>query len=129
MFTIHFETPFALRSSANGWEDRRFSLRCDNQPILIWNLYLAEYNRRIENKRMGKEVRYTVTSDTVGLAIDSMSETANDVQEALSKARLMYEEGLANVSIKDDAGHQIDGDALLECITGAKSITEDLQAK
>jgi hypothetical protein len=78
---------------------------------------------------MSKEVRYTVTSDTVGLAIRSMSETANDVKEALSKARLMYEEGLANVSIKDDPGHEIDGDELLECITGKKMLTEDLPAK
>jgi hypothetical protein len=72
---------------------------------------------------------YTVTSDTVGLAIDPVSETANDVHEALSKARQMYETGLANVSIKDEAGHEIDGDDLLACITGKKTITNDLQAK
>ena len=72
---------------------------------------------------------YTVTSDTVGLAIDPVSETANDVHEALGKARQMYETGLANVSIKDEAGHKIDGDELLACITGKKTITNDLQAK
>ena len=72
---------------------------------------------------------YTVTSDTVGLAIDPVSETANDVHEALSKARQMYETGLVNVSIKDQGGHQIDGDELLACITGKKTITADLQAK
>ena len=72
---------------------------------------------------------YTVTSDTVGLAIDPVSETANDVNEALSKARQMYETGLVNVSIKDQAGHKIDGDELLACITGKKTITADLQAK
>jgi hypothetical protein len=33
---------------------------------------------------------YTVTSDTVGLAIGPVSETANDVHEALSKAHQMY---------------------------------------
>jgi hypothetical protein len=71
---------------------------------------------------------YTVTSDTVGLAIDPVSETANDVHEALSKARQMYEMGLANVSIKDEARHKIDGDELLACITGKKTITEDLRA-
>ena len=71
---------------------------------------------------------YTVTSDTVGLAIDPVSETANDVHEALSKARQMYETGLANVSIKDEAGHKIDGDELLACITGKKTITDDMQA-
>jgi hypothetical protein len=72
---------------------------------------------------------YTVTSDTVGLAIDPVSETANDVHEALSKARQMYETGLANVLIKDEARHKIDGDELLACITGKKTITADLQAK
>jgi hypothetical protein len=72
---------------------------------------------------------YTVTSDTVGLAIGPMMETANDVHEALSKARQMYDAGLANVSIADQAGHRIDGDDLLECISGKKKITNDLQAK
>jgi len=72
---------------------------------------------------------YTVTSDTLGLAIGPMSDTANDVHEALSKARQMYETGLVNVSIKDEGGHQIDGDELLACITGKKTITNDLQAK
>jgi hypothetical protein len=72
---------------------------------------------------------YTVTSDTLGLAIDLVVETANDVHEALGKARQMYETGLVNVSIKDQAGHKIDGDDLLACITGKKTITDDLQAK
>jgi hypothetical protein len=71
---------------------------------------------------------YTVTCDSVGLAIDSMAEAANDVHEALSIARQMYEEGLANVAITDQAGHKIDGDELMECVTGKKTITEDLQA-
>jgi len=70
---------------------------------------------------------YTVTSESVGLAIDLVSETANDVHDALSKARQMYDEGLANVSIKDQAGHQIDGDKLLECLAGKKKITEGLR--
>jgi hypothetical protein len=72
---------------------------------------------------------YTVTSDTVGLAIGPMTETVSDVHEALSKARQMYDAGLANVSIADQAGHRIDGDDLLDCITGKKKITNDLQAK
>ncbi|MFZ1148526.1 MAG: hypothetical protein WAR76_02180 [Xanthobacteraceae bacterium] len=72
---------------------------------------------------------YTVTSDTLGLAIGPVSETANDVHEALSKARQMYETGLVNVSIRDEGGHKIDGDELLACITGKKTITNDLQAK
>ena len=71
---------------------------------------------------------YTVTSDTVGLATGPMAETANDVYEALSKARQMHDAGLANVSIADQAGHQIDGDELLDCLAGKKTITEDLRA-
>jgi hypothetical protein len=71
---------------------------------------------------------YTVTSDTVGLAIGPVAQTANDVQEALSKARQMYDAGLANVSIADQAGHKIDGNELLDCIAGKKKITDDLRA-
>jgi hypothetical protein len=71
---------------------------------------------------------YIISSDTVGLAIGPMAETADDVHDALRKARQMYETGLANVSIADQAGHKIDGDELLDCITGKKKITEDLGA-
>ena len=72
---------------------------------------------------------YTVTGDTVGLALGPVSETANDVHEAVGRAPQMCETGLANVSIEDDAGHKIGGDELLDCITGKKTLTEDLQAK
>src|SRR6516225_6057799 len=68
---------------------------------------------------------YIITSDTVGLAIGPVSETAINVHEALSKARQMYETGLANLSIQDEAGHKIDSDDLLDCITGKKRITND----
>ena len=72
---------------------------------------------------------YTVTSDTLGLAIGPVSETASDVTDALSKARQMHETGLVNVSIEDQGGHKIDGDELLACFTGKKTITSDLQAQ
>ena len=65
-------------------------------------------------------MHYTITSDTVGLAIGPVAETANDLQEALKKARQMYEDGLANVTIGDQSGHKIDGDDLVDCITGKK---------
>jgi hypothetical protein len=71
----------------------------------------------------------TVTSDTLGLALGPVSETANDVHEALSKARQMYQTGLVNVSITDQSGHKIDGDELLACIMGNKTLTNDLQVK
>lgn len=72
---------------------------------------------------------YTISSDTLGLAIGPVSETADDVHEALRKARQMYETGLVNVSIRDEGGHTIDGDELFACITGNKTITYDLQAQ
>jgi hypothetical protein len=71
---------------------------------------------------------YTVTADTVGLAIGPISETANDVNEALNKARQMGEDGMANVSITDESGRKIDGDELMDCVSGKKKITEDLRA-
>ncbi len=72
---------------------------------------------------------YTITGDTLGLAIGPVSETANEVREALSKARQMYETGLVNVSIGDETGRRIEGDELVACITGKKTITGDLQAR
>jgi hypothetical protein len=71
---------------------------------------------------------YTITSDTVGLAIGPVSDTANNSRDALSKASEMCETGLANVSITDQAGNKIDGDELMACITRKKTMTEDLRA-
>ena len=70
---------------------------------------------------------YIVTSHSVGLAIGPISETATDVQEALIKARQMCETGFANVSIEDQAGHKIDGDELLECITGKRGLLKSCE--
>jgi hypothetical protein len=78
--------------------------------------------------KAAKEMAYTITSDTVGLAIGPISEIANDVHEALSKARLMYEDGLDNVTIADETGREIDGDELLDCLMGKKKLTSDPQA-
>ena len=55
-----------------------------------------------------------------------------DVQVAVIGIDLnpqMYETGLANLSIQDEAGHKVESDDLLDCITGKKRITNDLQAK
>ena len=51
------------------------------------------------------------------------------MHEAINKARQMYGTGLVNVSIEDEDGHKIEGDDLLACIMGKKTITNDLQAK
>jgi hypothetical protein len=69
---------------------------------------------------------YLVSGNTVGLAIGPVAESADDVHEALSKARQMYEAGLASISITDHAGHKIDGGELLACLTGKKTITPEL---
>ena len=71
---------------------------------------------------------YTITSDTVGLAIGPVSETVSDVHEALRQARRMFDDGLANVSIADESGRVIAGDELFDCMTGKKRLTEDLRA-
>jgi hypothetical protein len=39
----------------------------------------------------------------------------------------MCEAGSANVAIADEAGNKIDGVELMACITGKKTITEDLR--
>ena len=72
---------------------------------------------------------YTITSQSRNGASDARSSQAPTAYGALRKARQMYAAGLPNIAIKDDAGHQIDGDDLLDCITGKKSITPDLEAK
>lgn len=77
--------------------------------------------------RVAPSMPYTITSDTVGLAL-GLSETVNNRHEALSKARQMCDTGLADVSITDQAGHKIDGDELMACVCGKKAITEDLRA-
>jgi len=71
---------------------------------------------------------YTITSDTVGLAVGPVLETANNVHEALRKARQLYETGMVNVSITDQAGHKIEGDELMTCISERKTLTKDLRA-
>ena len=61
--------------------------------------------------------------------MDVRSAQAPTAYGALRKARQMHAVGLPNIAINDDAGHQIDGDDLLDCITGKKPITPDLESK
>jgi hypothetical protein len=72
---------------------------------------------------------YTITSRGKNGAPDARSARAPTAYGALRKARQMHAAGLSNIAIKDDAGHQIDGDDLLDCITGKKVITPYLEAK
>jgi hypothetical protein len=71
---------------------------------------------------------YIITSQAKGEGLGALSQQAPDVHEALRKARQMHQAGLVNISIKDQAGHKIDGDDLLECIEGKKSLSDDLAA-
>ena len=56
---------------------------------------------------------YTISGETVGLAIGPSRKQQPTCMRLLGK----QEKGLANVSIKDDAGRKIDGDELVDCIT------------
>jgi hypothetical protein len=66
----------------------------------------AWWLRQVVKKLESFSMPYTVTADRKS-CLGPLAETANNVNEALNKARQMYEEGLANVSIKDEAGHKI----------------------
>ncbi len=46
---------------------------------------------------------YIITSDTVGIAIGPIAETASDLDEALNKARQMCETGFAKFQLKTEA--------------------------
>ncbi len=50
------------------------------------------------------------------------------IHEALEQARYMDHRGMTNISIQDDAGHSIDGNDLLACVTGEKALSDDLRA-
>ena len=50
------------------------------------------------------------------------------IHEALSEARYMDQRGMTNISIQDNAGHSIDGNDLLACVKGEKSLSDDLRA-
>jgi hypothetical protein len=72
---------------------------------------------------------YIISSQAKSQGLGALSQSATDVHDALKKARQMHDTGLVNIVIKDDAGHKIDGDELLACVAGRKSITSDLTAK
>jgi len=78
--------------------------------------------------RVAPSTPYTITCDTVGLAVGPVLDKANNVHEALRKALQMCDTGLVNISITDEAEHKIDGDELMACISGKKTITEGLRA-
>jgi hypothetical protein len=61
--------------------------------------------------------------------LGALSQSADDVSEALLKATLMHQSGLIGIFIKNNAGRVIAGDDLLACIDGKKSLTADLTAK
>jgi hypothetical protein len=72
---------------------------------------------------------YIITSQLKGEGLGALSQQAPDVHEALRKARQMHQTGMVNISIRDQAGHKIDGGDLLECIAGKKAITPDLKVQ
>jgi hypothetical protein len=70
---------------------------------------------------------YTIAGQTKSEGLGALAQSADDVYEALRKARQMRDTGLVNISIEDNAGHKIDGDDLLACVKGEKSLSADLK--
>jgi hypothetical protein len=50
------------------------------------------------------------------------------VHDALREVRRMVQSGMTDISIRDSAGHIIDGNELLTCVQGKKSLSDDLPA-
>jgi hypothetical protein len=61
-------------------------------------------------------------------SIATVGKKVRHIHEALSEARYLVQRGMVNVSIQDDAGHTIDGNDLLACVTGEKVLSDDLRA-
>jgi hypothetical protein len=58
----------------------------------------------------------------------TIGKKVSHVPEALEQARDIVQREMTNVSIQDDAGHIIDGNDLLACVTGEKVLSDDLRA-
>jgi hypothetical protein len=61
-------------------------------------------------------------------ALATIGKKVLHIHEALGEARYMVQRGMLNVSIRDDAGHSIDGNDLLACVKGEKVLSDDLHA-
>jgi hypothetical protein len=71
---------------------------------------------------------YIISGQAKVASLGAMSQQAPDVPEALRKARQMLQIGMVKVAIQDNAGHKIDGDDLIACIEGKKTLSDDLKA-
>ena len=71
---------------------------------------------------------YIISGTTKSTRVGTMSQKAPNVQEALRKARQLLQIGMINVSIRDAAGHKINGGDLLSCVEGKKTLSDDLKA-
>jgi hypothetical protein len=58
----------------------------------------------------------------------TIGKKVRNIHEALSEARYMFQRGMTNISIQDNAGHTIDGSDLLACVKGEKVLSDDLRA-
>jgi hypothetical protein len=61
-------------------------------------------------------------------ALATIGKKVLHIHAALGEARYMVQRGMLNVSIRDDVGHSIDGNDLLECVKGEKVLSDDLHA-
>jgi hypothetical protein len=71
---------------------------------------------------------YLISGTTKSAGLGAMSQQAPDVGEALRKARQLLQIGMINVSIQDELGHKIEGDNLLACVAGKKTLSDDLKS-
>ena len=79
---------------------------------------------------------YTVTFEVIPegmrhgpVAIDQGPQQKGfDLNGALAHACHLVQGGRQNVTIHEDAGHDISGDPLIACCSGQKTLTDDLQA-
>ena len=71
---------------------------------------------------------YSITGTSAIKGLGALSLRANDIPDALRKARAQIQRGLVDVSISDNAGHKIEGKDLEACIEGKKTLSDDLRA-
>jgi hypothetical protein len=74
-----------------------------------------------------ERMTYVVAGAIKSTGVAAISQPADDIQEALRKARQMHHVGMVRVSIRNSAGNRIEGDELIACVEGRKSLSDDLQ--
>ena len=72
---------------------------------------------------------YTITARTDEQATGVLDQVANDLPDALRKARELLQTSLVKVTIEDCHGNRISGDDLIACCNGKMKLSPDLRAQ